>query len=139
MALLFPEGYFEVNKKKGLSQAQTMAAYLGGSAFQTVMDNPVTAYRQLVQQYAKDLQGNVVDPKVTPIFLLPSRHATISPTPPNRVHMKTISAMRTVLSVPSVMAGPKVGGGTACYSALEEETVPFMIQSLHLRFYVKEY
>jgi len=41
-----------------------MSAYLGGSAFQTIMDNPVTSYRQLVQQYAKDLKGNVVDPKV---------------------------------------------------------------------------
>jgi len=41
-----------------------MAAYMGGSMFQTVCDNPVTAYRQLVQQYAKNLQGQVVDPKV---------------------------------------------------------------------------
>jgi len=41
-----------------------MVAYLGGSAFQTVADNPVTAYRQLVQQYAKDLNGNAVDPKI---------------------------------------------------------------------------
>lgn len=41
-----------------------MSAYLGGSAFQTIVDNPVTAYRQLVQQYAKDLKGNVVDPKI---------------------------------------------------------------------------
>jgi hypothetical protein len=49
---------------KGLSEGQMMAAYLGGSAFQTVIDNPVTAYRQLVQQYAKDLKGNVVDPKI---------------------------------------------------------------------------
>jgi len=39
-------------------------AYLGGSAFQTVMDNPITAYRQLVQQYAKDLSGKTVDPKI---------------------------------------------------------------------------
>lgn len=51
-------------KKTGLSQAQAITAYLGGSCFQTIMDNPVTAYRQLVQQYAKDLQGNPVDPKV---------------------------------------------------------------------------
>ena len=28
-------------------------AYLGGSAIQTVGDNPVSAYRQLVQQYAR--------------------------------------------------------------------------------------
>mmetsp|Transcript_3372 Transcript_3372/g.3815 ORF Transcript_3372/g.3815 Transcript_3372/m.3815 type:complete len:317 (+) Transcript_3372:418-1368(+) len=57
------DDYFKV-QPHGLSQFQTMTAYLGGSAFQTVMDNPVTAYRQLVQQYAKDLQGNQVDPKV---------------------------------------------------------------------------
>jgi len=41
-----------------------MTAYLGGSAFQTIMDNPVTSYRQLVQQYAKDLNGKAVDPKI---------------------------------------------------------------------------
>jgi hypothetical protein len=57
------KNYFKV-KKGGLSQAEVMTAYLGGSAFQTVIDNPVTAYRQLVQQYAKDLAGKQVDPKV---------------------------------------------------------------------------
>jgi len=41
-----------------------MCAYLGGSAIQTVGDNPVTAYRQLVQQYAKNLSGETVSPKV---------------------------------------------------------------------------
>ena len=55
--------YFEV-QKTGLSQFQTMSAYLLGSCFQTVMDNPVTAYRQLVQQYAKDASGKPVDPKI---------------------------------------------------------------------------
>jgi len=55
--------YFEI-KKNGLSPFQNMMAYLGGSAFQTVGDNPVTAYRQLVQQYAKDLEGKAVDPKI---------------------------------------------------------------------------
>jgi hypothetical protein len=57
------ENYTRITKT-GVSQLQTMIAYLGGSAFQTVVDNPVTAYRQLVQQYAKDLSGKVVDPKV---------------------------------------------------------------------------
>ena len=60
---MFSSDYFKV-RKNGISPFETMAAYLGGSAFQTVVDNPVTAYRQLVQQYAKDLKGNVVDPKV---------------------------------------------------------------------------
>jgi len=63
MSFLFDASYYEV-KKNGLSPFQNMCAYLGGSAIQTVGDNPVTAYRQLVQQYAKDLQGNMVDPKV---------------------------------------------------------------------------
>jgi len=54
----------KVKKKNGCTAAQTMTAYLGGSAFQTVVDNPVTAYRQLVQQYAKDLKGNTVDPRI---------------------------------------------------------------------------
>lgn len=58
-----PDDFFVV-KKTGLSQCQAITAYLGGSCFQTIMDNPVTAYRQLVQQYAKDLNGNVVDPKI---------------------------------------------------------------------------
>jgi hypothetical protein len=58
-----PDTFFVV-KKSGLSQAQALTAYLGGSAFQTIMDNPVTAYRQLVQQYAKGLDGKPVDPKI---------------------------------------------------------------------------
>jgi len=62
-ALGFGEEYFQV-KKNGLSQFQMMASYLGGSAFQTVVDNPVTAYRQLVQQYAKGLDGKLTDPKI---------------------------------------------------------------------------
>jgi len=61
---LLPDNDYFVVKKGGLSQFQTFAAYLGGSAFQTVVDNPVTAYRQLVQQYAKDADGKAVDPKV---------------------------------------------------------------------------
>lgn len=60
----FFSGEYFVVQKSGLSQFQAMSAYLGGSAFQTIMDNPVTSYRQLVQQYAKDLNGNVVDPKI---------------------------------------------------------------------------
>lgn len=61
---LFDPDYYKIKEATGLSQAQEMTAYLGGSLFQTVMDNPVTAYRQLVQQYAKDLSGKAVDPKV---------------------------------------------------------------------------
>ena len=64
MSFLFDSSYYEVRKKNGVSPAQNMAAYLGGSAIQTVGDNPVTAYRQLVQQFAKDAAGNAVEPKV---------------------------------------------------------------------------
>ena len=63
MSFIFGKEYFEI-KSHGLSQFQTMAAYMGGSAFQTIVDNPVTAYRQLVQQYAKGLDGKAVDPRI---------------------------------------------------------------------------
>jgi len=63
MSFLMDPSYYEI-KKNGLSPFQNMCAYLGGSAIQTVGDNPVTAYRQLVQQYAKGLDGKAVDPKV---------------------------------------------------------------------------
>lgn len=58
-----PDDYFVV-KETGLSKFQAVSAYLGGSLFQTVADNPVTAYRQLVQQYAKGADGKPVDPKI---------------------------------------------------------------------------
>jgi len=60
---MFNGDYFKV-KKNGLTPFETMVAYLGGSAFQTVVDNPITAYRQLVQQYAKNSKGVMVPPKV---------------------------------------------------------------------------
>jgi hypothetical protein len=59
---IFSKDYFEV-KKNGITPFETLTCYLGGSAFQTVIDNPITAYRQLVQQYAKDNKGTIVDPK----------------------------------------------------------------------------
>jgi hypothetical protein len=59
----FQSSYFKVGKD-GISQFQLMTAYLGGSAFQTIVDNPVTAYRQLVQQYAKNSAGLTVDPNI---------------------------------------------------------------------------
>lgn len=60
----FDRSHFEVHPKTGVSPFQNMCAYLGGSAIQTVGDNPVTAYRQLVQQYAKDARGQMVAPEV---------------------------------------------------------------------------
>merc|ERR1712227_234658 len=64
MSFLFDDSYYAVHPKNGLSPFQNMCAYLGGSAIQTVGDNPVTAYRQLVQQYAKNLAGETVSPAV---------------------------------------------------------------------------
>jgi len=63
MSFLFDDAYYKVGKS-GISPFQNLCAYLGGSAIQTVGDNPVTAYRQLIQQYAKNLDGVTVDPKV---------------------------------------------------------------------------
>ena len=55
--------YF-TEQKNGITQFQLLQAYLLGSTFQTVCDNPVTAYRQLVQQYSTDLSGKIVSPKI---------------------------------------------------------------------------
>lgn len=55
--------YFDV-QKNGVSPFQNFMCYLGGSAIQTVGDNPMTAYRQLVQQYAKNAKGELVKPEV---------------------------------------------------------------------------
>lgn len=63
---LIAADYFEI-KPTGISAFQTMCAYLGGSAIQTVGDNPVTAYRQLVQQYAKGIDGKPVDPRIASV------------------------------------------------------------------------
>merc|ERR1712205_58671 len=63
MSFLFEASYHKVNQKNGVSPFQNLCACLGGSAIQTVGDNPVTAYRQLVQQFAKNAQGQTVSPK----------------------------------------------------------------------------
>ena len=49
---IFPKDYFEI-KKNGVSPVQTMVAYLGGSMFQTVVDNPITSYRYLYNNMLK--------------------------------------------------------------------------------------
>ncbi len=54
--------YFEI-QKNGVSPFQNFLCYLGGSVIQTVGDNPLTAYRQLVQQYAKSISGEAVSPE----------------------------------------------------------------------------
>ena len=55
--------YFAV-QKNGVSPFQNLCCYLGGSAIQTVGDNPVTAYRQYVQQFAKNAAGETVPPAI---------------------------------------------------------------------------
>jgi len=57
------QSYFEI-QKNGISPFQNFMCYLGGSTIQTIGDNPVTAYRQLVQQYAKTNKGETVSPQI---------------------------------------------------------------------------
>ena len=61
---MFSSQYFQIDPKTNISQAQLLAAWLGGSMVQTVLDNPVTSYRQLVQQYAKNVNGKTVHPDI---------------------------------------------------------------------------
>jgi len=46
-----------------LNKFQNFMAYIGASLIQTTFDNPITSYRQLIQQYAKDSNGKMIDPK----------------------------------------------------------------------------
>ena len=46
---MFSKEYFEVDNNIGISAFQIMVAYLGGSAFQTVIDNPVTVSEGFVR------------------------------------------------------------------------------------------
>lgn len=52
------------HNKIQLTKWQSFLAYLGGSVIQITLDNPITSYRQLIQQYAKDTNGKMVHPKI---------------------------------------------------------------------------
>lgn len=117
---LLPDNDYFVVKKGGLSQFQTMCAYLGGSAFQTVVDNPVTAYRQLVQQYAKDLNGKVVDPKIASqeakaVFIAHPINASLSGLGPRLVGVgfKRVPKFGILLGISFFLGDGEVGYGAA--------------------------
>lgn len=56
--------YFKI-QKNGISVFQNTLCYLGGSTFQVICDNPITTYRQFLQQNIKDTKGNFIDPKIS--------------------------------------------------------------------------
>lgn len=121
---MFKKDYFKVNQD-GVSPFQNMAAYLGGSAFQTVMDNPVTAYRQLIQQYAKDLKGNVVDPKIArseanAVFAKNPVGASLSGVGPRLVGVgfKRVPKFGFLLMYASLFEGGDVGLGAATAASI---------------------
>jgi hypothetical protein len=136
--------YF-TDKKKGISQFETMCAYMGGSAFQTIIDNPITAYRQLVQQYAKDLKGNVVDPKIAKMeanyaFKKFPISASLSGLGPRLVGVgfKRIPKFGFLLGISYVVGEEDVGLGSA--SAASILSAPFinpirMIEKQQRAFY----
>ena len=63
MNKLFDTEYYKINES-GISPFQNTLAYFGGAITQTTIDNPITAYRQLVQQYAKNSKGEIINPKI---------------------------------------------------------------------------
>jgi len=54
-----------MESKGKLTNWESFMAYMGGSVIQITLDNPITSYRQLIQQYAKDSTGVMVDPKIS--------------------------------------------------------------------------
>jgi hypothetical protein len=53
-----------MESKSKLTNLESFIAYMGGSIIQITLDNPITSYRQLIQQYAKDSSGKMVDPNI---------------------------------------------------------------------------
>ena len=66
MYLIHNNDYFKI-QKNGISLFQNTICYLGGSIFQVFCDNPITAYRQFLQQNIKDNKGKFIDPKLSVI------------------------------------------------------------------------
>jgi len=132
MSFLFSADYYEV-RKNGISPAQNMAAYLGGSAIQTVGDNPVTAYRQLVQQYAKGVDGKAISPavatsEVNAVFMKTPLTASLSGLWPRLIGVlfKRIPKFGILLGY-GVLTGDKSGSpGVAAATFASIASAPFI-------------
>lgn len=116
--------YFEVRENK-ISQFQMMLSYLGGSAFQTTIDNPITSYRQFVQQYAKGNNGQNLDPKVSrrianSIFVRSPFSASISGLGPRLVGVgiKRVPKFGFFLGYSYLFNDGKVGLGAATVASI---------------------
>ena len=48
-----------------MDQLNKFTILLSSSMIQAIADNPLTSYRQLLQQYTKDKNGNYINPKLT--------------------------------------------------------------------------
>ena len=132
MSFFFDPSYYEI-KKNGLSPFQNLLAYLGGSAIQTVGDNPVTAYRQLVQQYAKSAQGTVVDPKVATqearrVFYTSPVSASLSGLAPRLIGvlLKRIPKFGVLLGYTTLTGCPEGEPGFAAATAASILSAPFI-------------
>lgn len=124
--------YYEV-KKNGLSPFQNLMAYLGGSAIQTVGDNPVTAYRQLVQQYAKGADGKAVEPKIASlesrkVFYTNPVGASLSGLVPRLIGvlLKRIPKFGFLLGYTTVTGDPNGEPGYAAATAASILSAPFI-------------
>ena len=129
---MFNSSYFEVDTKRGISPFQTMVAYLGGSAFQTVVDNPITAYRQLVQQYAKDAAGKMVEPKIATaeakaVFRAAPFNASMSGVTPRLVGVgfKRIPKFGSLLAI-SYVCGTDENPGLVAATGASIMSAPFI-------------
>lgn len=63
MFYILNNDYFKI-QKNGISLYQNTISYLGASIIQITFDNPLSAYRQFLQQYTKDSKGNLIQPKI---------------------------------------------------------------------------
>lgn len=124
--------YFRVREKTGLSPIQGLVSYLGGSLVQTILDNPLTSYRQLVQQYAKDANGHV-DPiiarqQANKVFMRSPLSASMSGVTPRLVGVfgKRIPKFTSLLAIAYMLDTDKGEVGYGAAVAASVISAPFI-------------
>jgi hypothetical protein len=129
----FMEDEYWAVKKNGLSPAQNLAAYLLGSMVQTLFDNPLTSYRQLVQQYSKGANGALNTPaqasaEAKHVFKTSPVSASLSGLQPRMVGvlLKRIPKFGFLLGYTTVTGDPNGEPGYAAATAASVLSAPFI-------------
>lgn len=102
--------------KNKLTKKQLFSSYVGASLITTILTNPITTYRQLVQQYAKNDIGTIIEPKlavrqVKDVFIKSPISASLSGLVPRiiGVNFKTVPKFGFLWGITHLTGGVEPG------------------------------